>query len=80
MSRTTIGSRWQMLNQRYRGGWHQNPWINAVFSAAHAGGESDGSLATARRNDDNQARQQKAAVRAWENEGGSLDTHQSMCR
>ena len=36
--------------------------------------------ATSERNDSIQEPQQKAAMRTWENEGGSLGTHQSMRR
>jgi hypothetical protein len=35
---------------------------------------------TSRRNDSNQDRQQRAAVRTWENEGGSLGAHPGMGR
>lgn len=94
MSLTTISSRWTTLRRRYKGGWHQNPWINAVFSASQARGEAIGGStasvdaehpapsrsATSERNDNVQEPQQNAAMRTWENEGGSLGTHQSMRR
>lgn len=100
MSLTTISSRWTRLSRRYKGGWHQNPWINAVFSASQPRGEAIGGStasvdaqsaadrehsvpsrsATSERNDSIQEPQQKAAMRTWENEGGSLGTHQSMRR
>jgi hypothetical protein len=58
----------------------RHPWINVVYSAAQARGDTDGSLASAKRNGDNQVRQQKAAVKIWENEGGRLGIPQSMRR
>ena len=97
MSLTTLSSRWTTLRQHYKGGWHQNPWINAVFSASQARGEAirgstasvdaesaaDGvpsHSATSERSDNLQEPQQKAAMRTWENEGGSLGTRQSRHR
>lgn len=95
MSLTTTSSRWTTLTRRYQGGWHQNPWINAVCSASQARGQAiGGSTAsvdaesaagrepsrstTSERNGSIQEPQQKAAMRTWENEGGSLGTHQSV--
>jgi hypothetical protein len=68
MRTTTIGSRWNTPRQRYAGGWRENPWINAAYNALHAA------------SDTHQDRQQTAAVRTWENEGGSLGTHPGMGR
>lgn len=65
MSRTTIGSRWNTPGRHYAGGWRQNPWINAMRIALEARHEPK----------DNADWQQRAAVRTWENEGGSLGTH-----
>src|SRR5688572_28320614 len=95
MSRTTSASRWTSPSRRYQGGWHQNPWIDAVFTATQARGETDSSTApvdaeavgyragsvlsgpaTSQRSGDIQDRQQRVAVWIWENEGGSLGTHQ----
>lgn len=83
MRRTTIGNRWNTPGRRYAGGWRQNPWINAMCNALHAQSETESSsaapidacsaadrkLADQPGPDD---RQQRAAVRIWENEGGSL--------
>lgn len=91
MRRTSIKSRWSTPSHRYAGGWRLNPWINAVCSPLHARNEAGdsstasidpdcaareqagqtGSGAPQRR--DNQ--EQRAAVRTWENEGGSLGPH-----
>lgn len=92
MRRTSIGSRWHTPGQRYAGGWRQNPWINAMCSALHARSATESSSAadreaagqpgsvTSQHNDGNLDRQQRAAVRTWENEGGSLGAHPSMSR
>jgi len=88
MRRTPIGSRWNTPGQRYSGGWRHNPWINAVCTALHARGETEGSriapidgdAAASQRNDRNQDRQQTADVRTWENEGGSLGAHPGTSR
>ena len=68
MPRLTIGTRWVTPSRRYTGGWRQNPWINAVSAASRARSES------------NQDLQQKAAVKIWENEGGSLSPHPGVSR
>lgn len=70
MRLTTIGSRWAAQRRQYAGGWRRNPWINAALGSSQSESETDGS----------QDRQQKAAIRIWENEGGSLDTHRSICQ
>lgn len=80
MRHTTIGSRWSTPGRRYAGGWRQNPWINAVCNAMHARSETGGA-ATASVDEDCAAdRQQRVAVKTWENEGGSLDAHPAMSR
>lgn len=80
MRRTSSGSRWISSGHRYAGGWRQNPWINAVSNTLQARSEAgNGSSASididpaADRHVGNQ--EQKAAVRTWENEGGSLAPH-----
>lgn len=87
MPRTTIGSRWTTSGQRYKGGWHRNPWINAVLDASRAQVENHGAhcespmpsgSASSQRNDGIQVAQQMAAIGNWENEGGSLDPHQTL--
>jgi hypothetical protein len=86
MRRTTIGGRWHIPGRRYAGGGRRNPWINAMCNALHPGSETGSSStapvdvcsATERTPTDQPGpddRQQKAAVRIWENEGGSLGTH-----
>jgi hypothetical protein len=70
MHRTTIASRWVTPQRQYTGGWRQNPWINAALSRLTAPLHGDGT----------EQRQQKAALRAWENEGGSLGAHRSIRR
>ncbi len=75
MRRTTIGSRWITPGRRYSGAWRQNPWINAMSNTLHTRSETESGSAEDRKPagqpgpDD---RQQRAAVRTWENEGGSL--------
>lgn len=81
MRRTTTGTRWNIPGRRYAGGWRQNPWINAMCSALHVRSETEnGSAASVDACSDRKLadqpgpddRQQRAAVRIWENEGGSL--------
>lgn len=80
MSRSTNGSRWSTPGRRYAGGWRENPWINAMCNAVHARSET-GDVASASADADSAAdQQQRAAVKTWENEGGSLDTHPAMSR
>lgn len=69
MPHTTIGSRWSTPGRRYAGGWRQNPWINAVCNAIASVDEDSAA-----------DRQQRAAVKTWENEGGSLDARPAMSR
>lgn len=87
MRRTTNGSRWTTPSRRYTGSWRHNPWINAVCTALHARSETEGSAiepidvdAAASQRNDRQDRQQGAAVRTWENEGGSLGAHPGLNR
>lgn len=68
MRRTTTASRWATPHRRYTGGWRQNPWINAAVPGSSASVRDDGT----------EERQLKAAMRAWENEGGSLGAHRSI--
>lgn len=68
--RYTIGSRWTTQSRSYAGGWRQNPWINAMCSALRAQREARGSSIASIATD-------RAAVRTWENEGGSLAPHPS---
>lgn len=68
--RHPIGSRWTPPSRRYSGGWRQNPWINAMFGALHAQHEATDSSTASIATD-------CAAVRTWENEGGSLGSHPS---
>ncbi|WP_414717624.1 OmpA family protein [Steroidobacter sp.] len=68
---STIGTRWVTPGRRYAG-WRQNPWINAMCNARS---ETESSSAADRKPADQPGpddRQQRAAVRTWENEGASL--------
>ncbi len=64
MRLTKIRSRWHTPRRHYSGTWRQNPWINATIGSSQARGETT--------DDDTQDRQQKAAIRTWEDEGGSI--------
>lgn len=70
MHRPMIGSRWTTPSRRYAGSWRQNPWITATLLRSTPSPHEDNT----------EDRQQKAAVTAWENEGGSLDAHRSIRR
>jgi hypothetical protein len=72
MRNPTIKSRWHTPHAQFSGQWRQNPWINANGS---------GSPARLRAPDiDAQDRQQKAAIRIWEDEGGSIRTDGNVRR
>jgi hypothetical protein len=71
MRLTTIGRR-NGQRRQYSGNWRQNPWINAANSSSQARVEAA--------DDDTQDRQQKAAIRVWEDEGGSIRTDGSVRR
>jgi hypothetical protein len=72
MRNPTIKGRWHTPHGQFSGQWRQNPWINAT---------SSGSQARLRAPDiDAQDRQQKAAIRIWEDEGGSIRTDGNVLR
>ena len=93
MRDSKIGSRWLVPRRQYSGSWHQNPWINsasrdAIARSAALRAESlldyeraappDSSSAEV--HDAVENRQQKAAIRTWENEGGNTGTYPSVLR
>ena len=59
-----IRSRWYTPRRPYSGDWRQNPWINGTDSRSQALSEAG--------DDDAQELQQQAAIRTWEDEGGSI--------
>jgi hypothetical protein len=67
MRRTTIESRWNTPRRQYSGNWHENPWINATSGSSQARVEVAD-------HDTQDRQQQKAAIRIWEDEGGSIRT------
>ena len=72
MRHTTTKSRWHTPRRPYSGDWRQNPWINATDSSSQARSEAA--------DDITQDRQQKAAIRIWEDEGGSIRTDGNVRR
>ena len=69
MRRYKIGSRWATPSRQYTGAWRRNPWINAL-SRATAWAFNDGSGSA-----DSQL---QAAIRVWEDEGGSLGIYRGF--
>lgn len=67
---TPTKSRWATPHRRYTGYWTENPWINATLLRSTAPPQDD----------DIEQRPQSAAMRVWENEGGSLGTQRSTRR
>lgn len=72
MRHTIFKSRWHTPRRPYSGDWPQNPWINATASRSQARSEAA--------DDITQDRQQKAAIRVWEDEGGSIRTDGNVRR
>ncbi len=66
MRHIVIKSRWHTPRRPYAGQWPQNPWINAADSSSQARADAGDGIT--------QDRQQKAAIRIWEDEGGSIRT------
>ena len=66
MRHTTIKGHWNTPRRTYSGDWRQNPWINARDSSSQARSEAA--------DDATLDGQQKAAIRTWEDEGGSIRT------
>lgn len=69
MRRYKTGSRWATPSRHYAGALHQNPWINAVLARSTTSLQDDAGADS----------EQKAAVRVWEDEGGSLGAHRRTC-
>lgn len=72
MRDTDIKSRWHTPHPQYSGQWLQNPWINATNGASQVRQEAADA--------DTQERQHKAAIRTWEDEGGSIRTDGAVPR
>ena len=72
MRHTLLKSRWHTPRRQYSGDWRQNPWIHATDSSAQIGVEAPDELT--------QDRQRNAAIRVWEDEGGSIGTHGNVRR
>lgn len=68
MRRIKIGTRLAQLRQRFWGPSSPNPWTNPLFVGPPSCRAIDG---TFRRQD---RRQLRAAINAWEDEGGSIAT------
>ena len=72
MRHITITSRWTTPRRPYSGDWRQNPWLHATDNRSQA--------RVAAPDDPTQDRQQKAAIRTWEDEGGSIRTDGNVLR
>ena len=72
MRHTIITSRWHTPRRPYSADWRHNPWINATDSRSQARVEAA--------DDMTQDRQHRAALRIWEDEGGSIRTDGHVCR
>jgi hypothetical protein len=72
MRHTLFKSRWHMPRRPFAGDWRQNPWLPATASSSQARSEAPDDLT--------QDRQQKAAIRVWEDEGGSIRTDGNVRR
>ena len=72
MRHTIVNGRWHTPRRPYSGDWRQNPWINATDNRLQARLEAPDALS--------QERQQKAAIRTWEDEGGSIRTDGDVLR
>ena len=69
MRHTIFKSHWHTPRRPYSGDWRQNPWINATARRSQARSEAADDIT-----------QQKAAIRVWEDEGGSIGTHGNVRR
>jgi hypothetical protein len=72
MRHTIFKSRWHTPRRPYSGDWRHNPWINPTDNRLQARVEAPDDLT--------QERQQKAAIRTWEDEGGSIRTDGNVRR
>jgi hypothetical protein len=77
----TIGNRLTQRRQRFSGPWSPNPWTNLLFVGPPTARRGDSGCIQAEATLDStttlpedceRRRQQKAAISAWEDEGGSL--------
>jgi hypothetical protein len=73
MRHTLFKSRWHTPRRPYSGDWRHNPWINNAQDNS-----SPARIGVA--DDITQERQQKAAIRVWEDEGGSIRTDGPVLR
>lgn len=73
MRHTLFKSRWHTPRRPYSGDWRHNPWINNAQENS-----SPARIGVA--DDIPQERQQKAAIRVWEDEGGSIRTDGNVLR
>jgi hypothetical protein len=73
MRHTLFKSRWHTPRRPYSGDWRHNPWINNAQDNS-----SPARIGVA--DDITQERQQKAAIRVWEDEGGSIRTDGHVLR
>ena len=71
MRRATTKSRWHTPHAQFSGKWRHNPWINSI-NGSHARLETLDIAA--------QDRQQQAAMRVWEDDGGSISSHGDVLR
>lgn len=72
MRHTIVKSRWHTQRRPYSGDWRQNPWISATDRSLQPRVEAPHELT--------QDRQQKAAIKTWEDEGGSIRTDGDVLR
>jgi hypothetical protein len=72
MRHTLFKSRWHTPRRPYSGDWRNNPWINAKDTSSPARIEIADVIT--------QDRQQKAAIKVWEDEGGSIRTDGNVRR
>jgi hypothetical protein len=70
MRRLTIKNGWSTPRLHYSGTWQQNPWLSATNMKARS--------RNAISNAEVQKRQQQAAIRIWESEGGRIDADDSV--
>ena len=91
MRRVTIDNGWMLPHS---GSWRLNPWIKSApfgLQARHpidggmpaqlaAGSVADRGPASTKAHHAEDRQQQKAAIRTWEDEGGSIGTHRGLRR
>jgi hypothetical protein len=72
MRYTLFNTHWHTSRRPYSGDWRHNPWINAKDNGSPARAEVAEEMT--------QDRQQKAAIKTWEDEGGSIRTDGHVLR